>query len=139
VAGQQLTGDTFTGNDIGVALSDSPGDTISGGTFSHNRTAGVYFIDTNGPIMATGPLLTVSGNKATANGDSPDGTLDPSSLPVVGGIYLYTPHGGAVVTDNKTADNGGYGIYALPPNPGAGGNVSHNDSARCYPLNLCTY
>lgn len=139
VASQQLTGDTFTGNDIGVALSDSPGDTVSGDTFNHNRTAGVYFIDTNGPVTSTGPLITVSGNKATANGENPDGTLDPGNQPVAGGIYLYTPNGGAVVTDNKTVDNGGYGIYAPPPDPSATGNISVNDLNGCFPLNLCTY
>lgn len=141
VADQQLIGNTFANNDIGVSLSDSPGDTVSGNTFSHNRTAGVYFVD-SGP-MPSG-TLSVSGNKATANGYSPDGTSDPGGLPVEGGIYLYTSHGGASITDNLTAHNGGYGIYALPPIPSAppntaSGNVSVNDFARCYPLNLCTY
>lgn len=141
VANQQVTGNTFANNDIGVAISDSPGDTVSGNSFSHNRTAGVYFVD-SGP-MPHG-TLTVSANKAAANGDSPDGATDPGGLPVEGGIYLYTLHGGASITNNHTAHDGGYGIYALPPTPGSpantsSGNVSVSDFARCYPLNLCTY
>jgi parallel beta-helix repeat protein len=141
VANQQVTGNTFANNDIGVSISDSPGDTVSGNVFSHNRTAGVYFVD-SGP-MPHGTLA-VSGNKATGNGDSPDGATDPGGLPVEGGIYLYTPHGGASITDNHTAHDGGYGIYALPPAPGSpanasSGNVSVSDFARCYPLNLCAY
>lgn len=141
VANQQVTGNTFANNDIGVSLSDSPGDTVSGNIFSHNRTAGAYFVD-SGP-MPSG-TLTVSANKASANGLSPNGTTDPGGLPVEGGIYLYTLHGAASITNNHTGHNGGYGIYALPPAPGSpantfSGNVSVSDFARCYPLTLCSY
>lgn len=142
VANQSVTGNEFAGNDIGVSLSDSPGDTITGNSFRHDRTAGVYFVDDFGPIGA-GPLL-VSGNSAKYNGLNPDGTIDPGGVAVEGGIFLYTPRGGATITDNTTGHNGGYGIYALPPTPGTGtntasGNVSIDDFAKCYPLNTCTY
>ena len=142
VADQRLADNTFTGNNIGVSISDSPRDTISGNTFSHNRTAGVYFVDNFGPIGA-GPLL-VTGNTAKFNGTHPDGTLDPGGVAVEGGIFLYTPRGGATVTNNSTAHNGGYGIYLLPPTPGSGtnvasGNVSHDDFGKCYTLDVCSY
>jgi len=142
VAKQSVVGNDFASNDIGVSLSDSPGDTISGNSFRHDRTAGVYFVDNFGPIGA-GPL-TVSGNSAKFNGLNPDGTVDPGGVAVEGGIFLYTPRGGATITDNTTGHNGGYGIYALPPTPGSGtntasGNVSIDDFAKCYPLNTCTY
>lgn len=139
VADQQVVGNTFTDNNIGVLFADSPGGTVSGNTFSHNSTAGAYFNGAGGAISGHTPIgVTVTGNTAKFNGTAPDGTLDPAGLPVVGGIYLYTPAGGNIVTDNKTAHNGGYGIYALPPNTFSG-NVSIDDFARCYPLNLCTY
>ncbi len=139
VADQQLTGNTFTSNNFGVTFTDSPSDTISGNTFSHNRTAGAYFNGAGGPLSGHAPIsVSVTGNTAKFNGTHPDGTLDPAGLPVVGGIYLYTPAGGNTVTNNTTAHNGGYGIYALPPNTFSG-NVSTGDFAKCYPLNLCTY
>jgi len=139
---QQVSGNTFSGNDIGVSLSDSPNDTISGNIFSHNSTAGIYFVDNSGPLGSG--TLSVSGNTAKYNGTSPDGTIDPGGVAVEGGIFLYTPRGGATITDNMTAHNGGYGIYALPPTPGTGtntssGNVSTDDFGKCYPLNTCTY
>lgn len=138
---QQIVGNTFYNNNIGVSLKDSPNDTLSGNTFSHNRTAGIYFVDDNG-LLGTG-TLTVSGNTARYNGTSPDGTTDPGGVAVAGGIFLYTPNGGATITDNKTAHNGGYGIYALPPTPPgmntASGNVSTGDANQCFPLITCTY
>lgn len=138
---QQINHNTFSGNNIGVSLIDSPNDTLADNTFTHNRTAGIYFVDNNG-LLGPGSL-TVSGNTARYNGASPDGTTDPGGVAVAGGIFLYTPNGGATITDNKTAHNGGYGIYALPPTPPgmntASGNVSIGNANQCFPLTTCTY
>lgn len=145
---EQILGNTFSGNDVGLSVSGSLGDAVSGNTFTNNATAGVYFNDTTGAPPGTGSQpgaqLTVSNNTATGNGKHPDGALDPDNVPIEGGIYLYLPTGGATITGNTTTHNGGYGIYALPSIGGiyfnaTSGNISTGDYGKCYPLGICTY
>lgn len=149
VPNQQVIGNTFTGNDIGANVSDSVGDTISGNTFTRNATAGLYFNTAGAPAGVGDPgsplpgaQLTLSGNTANRNGTNPDGTLDPDDNAVNAGLYLYTPNGGATITNNSTTHNAGYGIYAWLSSGASNtssGNVSTNDLARCFPLGTCTY
>jgi len=142
---QQLTGNTFTGNDIGAVINNSLGDTISGNTFTRNATAGLYFNTAGSPAGSgdqPGAQLTLASNTADRNGTHPDGATDPVGNPINAGLYLYTPNGGATITDNNTSHNSGYGIYAsLSDNFSntSSNNTSIHDFARCYPLYTCAY
>ena len=72
--------------------------------------------------------MTVSADKATADGSAPDGTLDPGGNAVVGGFHFYNPSQQPLpVTDNVTEHNDGCGIWAQAGGIEPSGNVSIDD------------
>ena len=139
MANEQVLGDWFEQDTVGLYLKLGPGDTgdeISGNTFSHDGAAGIQLDDT-----ALDPAsLTLTENILSDNGHDPAGTEDGGGNRVADGIHLYAPGGGVTVSDNTTSDDAAYGIWSVLAGTASGsGNLSTGDKDGCDPRSLCTY
>lgn len=131
----QVTGNTFTGNTIGVLLESPLVDLVDGSTVSHNvfrdnAAAGVLF-DT--PGIQSGGSVVIDHNQFVHNGFAAAGRTDHLGNPVADGLHIAVPAGGAIqVAHNITRRNARYGIFAVPGTVvDGGGNVSIADPLGC--------
>ena len=141
-SGIQVTDNTFSANNIGLMVAgDIPspgGDSVTGNSFTKNKTAGAYVDEPDNSADGYGNM-SFTGNTVSRNGSAPDGTKDAGGNPVVGGIHIYVPGGTITVSNNTSSRNSGFGIWSLGSTASGTGNVSTGDQDKCGPLTLCTY
>lgn len=138
MAGENISGNQFSDNLVGVFLAIGDGDsgnTVTGNSFTGDTVAGLWLEDRATHAME----VRIDGNTAGGNGGSPGGRTDNGGNPVQGGLHLYAPAGGITVNRNHTGGNSGYGIWTVPGTATGSGNVSTGDDKQCAPLDLCDY
>ncbi|GAA4248800.1 right-handed parallel beta-helix repeat-containing protein [Dactylosporangium darangshiense] len=130
----RILNNTFTGNGIGVRttvtdIATIAGTNISGNTFTGNDAAGVLFEASTDSSLST---ATVSGNTFDGNGFV-GGVNDRLGRPVADGAHFATFANAKVTVKNNIAlNNASYGIFADPATViDGGGNTSTGDPNGC--------
>ncbi|MEU0882237.1 right-handed parallel beta-helix repeat-containing protein [Lentzea sp. NPDC005914] len=134
-ANLRITGNRFTGNQIGVDASDlsvgmENGITISENTFTDNAVAGILL---ESPSYNSVYWARIAKNTLTSNGKRSGGRVDSAGRPINDGIHVNVPAGSPVeITGNITRRNADYGIEAVPGSvTDGGGNTSSGNPSGC--------
>jgi hypothetical protein len=137
MAYESVTANHFTGNGVGLFYLLRQGDienSAARNTFADEGSAAILVEDSSPAPQE----VDLNDNVISGSGRHSSVT-DPGGNAVVGGIHIYAPAGGVVVSGNHTTNDAGYGIWALPGTTTGSGNVSTEDADRCSPATLCTY
>lgn len=137
MADESIDDNHFFDNFAGVQLVSGDGDTanrITNNDFHNEGNAGIVVADS----ATTATPVTISGNTVENSGSTPRTLNVPGPTPI-GGIHIYAPQGGIVVSGNTTTSNQGYGIWSETGTASGTGNISKGDQNGCAPTTLCTY